>query len=86
MVSKFIIKIKKAPNYAQPYIRFCFKLDKLHHISAREFEGLRKLSIIRRSNIGIEIDLKELFQFTPECYINLEKISDANMQNLLIVF
>ena len=52
MVFKHIIKIKeKTPNYARQYIRFCFKLEKLHHISDREFEDLKKLSIIRRSNM-----------------------------------
>ena len=49
MVSKHIIKIKeKVPNYVRQYLRFYFKLEKLHYISDQEFEDLRKLSIIRR--------------------------------------
>ena len=41
---------------------------------------------MRRSNMWTKVALKEVLQFTLECYINLKKISEANMSQKFLSF
>ena len=41
---------------------------------------------MRRSNMWTKVALKEVLQFTLECYINLKKVSEANMSQKFLSF
>ena len=41
---------------------------------------------MRRSNMWTKVALKEVLQFTLECYINLKKVTEANMSQKFLSF
>ena len=79
------------------YVRFCLKLDKIHHISEEDFKSINWLPTAKRVDQCINtitynfVDntcpfyLNEIFEFAPHCSIstrnNFSKLSKSFSQN-----